>query len=351
MRTSPSPRGRRGFTLIELLVVIAIIGVLIALLLPAVQAAREAARRSQCVNNLKQIGLAIHNYQSAIGGLPWGHGYFGWNDWGAVILMLPQMEQQPLYNAINFANVNSPAQPNNTVNSTVELTQINLLLCPSDTDRILRSSSFNGLKFGHINYCGNAGNNPNCFFGTNGEPSACNGVFFSIANGVPTISFNDIVDGLSNTVAFSEKVKGLTVGSNTDTNNPDPLKPTSAVYMIAGPGKGSDLTANPYYTSCKGANLSTGSLAGGGIAFGEYWWDGHPENGMFNCLMTPNSWNCDDGNVNGVGATTSSSRHSGGSNVLLCDGSVRFVKDSITPTIWWALGSRAGNEVVSANSY
>ncbi len=93
---------RRGFTLIELLVVIAIIAVLIALLLPAVQAAREAARRAQCVNNLKQIGLAMHNYHQSVNSLPWGHGPFGWNDWNAFVLMLPMLEQSALYNATNF---------------------------------------------------------------------------------------------------------------------------------------------------------------------------------------------------------------------------------------------------------
>ena len=97
-------RPRRGFTLIELLVVIAIIAVLIALLLPAVQSAREAARRAQCVNNLKQIGLAMHNYHQSINSLPWGDGPW-WIEWSAHTLLLPYIEQGPIYNAINFGNM------------------------------------------------------------------------------------------------------------------------------------------------------------------------------------------------------------------------------------------------------
>ena len=104
-------RNRRAFTLIELLVVIAIIAVLIALLLPAVQAAREAARRAQCVNNLKQIGLAIHNYHQALNTLPPGDLTNVWADFGATVMLLPYMEQQPLYNSINFNWTLSPAQP------------------------------------------------------------------------------------------------------------------------------------------------------------------------------------------------------------------------------------------------
>src|SRR5437773_809625 len=120
-RTARSPR---GFTLIELLVVIAIIAVIIALLLPAVQSAREAARRAQCVNNLKQIGLAIHNYHSSVNSLPWGDGPW-WIEWSAHTLLLPYIEQGPIYNAINFVDLGAPfygqGMPNdNPVNTTAE---------------------------------------------------------------------------------------------------------------------------------------------------------------------------------------------------------------------------------------
>jgi prepilin-type N-terminal cleavage/methylation domain-containing protein/prepilin-type processing-associated H-X9-DG protein len=345
----PSSIERRGFTLIELLVVIAIIAVLIALLLPAVQAAREAARRAQCVNNLKQIGIAMHNYHDAAGGLPWGHGYFGWNDWSATVLMLPYIEQGNLYNAINFANTGGACAPNGpqfTANGTVMVSSVNFLNCPSDTDRLA-----NG--YGHDSYCGNAGNCPNCFFGNNGEPNAANGLFFSIANpGSKTVGFRDITDGLSGTAAFTEKVKGITGQNGTDSNNYDPLTPSSAVVFQAAPGSGNDLNPNPYFQQCsQSAPTKNATLAGGGIALGAYWFDGHPECGMYNHIMQPNSWNCSDGNVNDIGAFTASSRHSGGVNVLFADGSVRFVKSTVAPATWWALGTRGGGEVLSSDSY
>jgi prepilin-type N-terminal cleavage/methylation domain-containing protein len=133
--------GRRGFTLIELLVVIAIIAVLIALLLPAVQAAREAARRIQCTNNLKQIGLALHNYHSAVGSFPmgitvafstaYGPGEQSWGTWSALSLMLPYLEQTNLYNAANFS-LCTQLPPGNAINSTVFNANIAAFLCPSD---------------------------------------------------------------------------------------------------------------------------------------------------------------------------------------------------------------------------
>src|SRR4051794_91442 len=128
-------RRRPGFTLIELLVVIAIIAVLIALLLPAVQAAREAARRAQCVNNLKQIGIAIHNYESSVGSFPPGQLLGSANyDISAQTFLLNYMEQGNIYNAMNF--MYQPVNPSNRMNATVFNAKINSFLCPSDLDRL-----------------------------------------------------------------------------------------------------------------------------------------------------------------------------------------------------------------------
>jgi prepilin-type N-terminal cleavage/methylation domain-containing protein/prepilin-type processing-associated H-X9-DG protein len=327
-----------GFTLIELLVVIAIIAVLIALLLPAVQAAREAARRIQCVNNLKQIGLGMHNYHSAINSLPWGDLTGTWNDWSAVALMLPYLEQGPVYNSINFSS-QSAVLPGCPANLTIQGITLNVLLCPSDLDRLTNAQ-------GHTNYVSNTGADPNVY----SKPSVWSGPFGVLAapgsgvTGRNIVSFNSIVDGLSQTAGFAEKVKGIGT-----TNAPDRIKPSSTYYSVA-----ASFATSPqaYNAACSAPNLAIATPIQN-YAAGCWWYCGQPISSMYTHVMPPNSTNCEFDTYGYApnGALTASSRHAGGANVVMCDGSVRFAKESIASTTWWALGTNAGCEVVSADSF
>ncbi len=343
---------RRGFTLIELLVVIAIIAVLIALLLPAVQAAREAARRAQCVNNLKQIGLAMHNYHDTQGSLPWGQMEDDhWMDFSGLVPILPYMEQGPLYNALNMMDipgVTNPAAIGTVANTTVTRTTVSGFLCPSDLDRLSTLE-------GHNNYVLCSGSSPNSV-NVNGT---FNGMFMgadpSAVLNTRVYGLRDVNDGLSQTAMVSEKIKGT--GGNGLAPSFDSGTPTSNVYYV--PGNVADPAS--YYQTCKAFVPSgVGSLATGlgfnsnPYGIGGAWHIGYPPQSRYTHVMTPNMWSCNNDTGGGAGcqgAHTASSRHSGGVNLLFGDGTVRFIKNGITPTTWWALGTRSNGEAVSANDY
>jgi len=373
---------KSGFTLIELLVVIAIIAVLIALLLPAVQSAREAARRAQCTNNLKQLGLALHNYVSTVDKLPWGAGPWGWNDWSGHVMMLPYMEQQSMFNAINFTNGCADNRCGG-FNNTAVYNKVQGFLCPSDPDRLTSAQ-------GHNNYMGNAGSAPNSFYGgrlagtnspgsnpSQGASGPNGGIFCFVgtacdncagvgcppcgpANGQSTFSLGlaGITDGLSNTAAMSERVKGI--GTNNRSAGYDAGKPSASLVDIGSvPVSGNVLTGDggplAFYNLCKAVQLSPTKLPqlDSQDSSGSRWDVGYAADTRYNHVMPPNSTNCDgdDDDAGRQTAYSASSRHAGGVNVLMCDGSVKFIKSTISNGTWWALGTRAGGEVISADSY
>ncbi len=338
--------GSRGFTLIELLVVIAVIAVLIALLLPAVQSAREAARRAQCTNNLKQIGLALASYESAVGCIVPGYvsspvhqlqnGVSGYNPdpftldngpgWGWLAMLLPYAEQAPLSDATNF---NLPTWV--TQNSTVVVVQINVFLCPSANNPtptcMMVDAELNLLPvasqyFARANYQYSMGWNDTSIQppSTNyDDPVAgCNGPIYRNSR----VRIAGVTDGLSNTVFASEKAPYL----------------ADATWVGIIPG---------YRHFAYNAFASAGT-GGSGINFD---YPGailasHSGPSLYESpqvIHPPNS---------PLGHTDEFySLHPGGANVLMGDGSVRFIKQSINLLVWQALSSRAVGEVISADTY
>jgi prepilin-type N-terminal cleavage/methylation domain-containing protein/prepilin-type processing-associated H-X9-DG protein len=303
-------RARRGFTLIELLVVIAIIAVLIALLLPAVQAAREAARRIHCVNNLKQMGIALHSYHEANNTFPMG--YVSWNNanmeltspgWGWGTLLLPRLEQSSLYNAINInLAIENPAS------ATARTTQLNAYICPSDQyTGIFMAKQDDGTPIVNV-----ATNSYAACFGAGLEiadvPQLGNGMFVrNLCRGL-----RDVTDGSTNTIALGER-------GNTLTQTPwagAPTGPTDAGAYFLSPNAPSN---NPGPTHGAEAVLAHAA-----------------DEGLNNPDTAPDDfWG----------------PHPSGVNFLFCDGSVKNLKKGLNLQIYRALCTRNFGEVVSSDSF
>ncbi|MDX2039105.1 MAG: DUF1559 domain-containing protein [Isosphaeraceae bacterium] len=322
-------RGRSGFTLIELLVVIAVIAVLIALLLPAVQSARESARRIQCVSNLKQIGLAFQSYHDVHNVFPPGKKGCCWGTW--LVSILPYVEQSAMYNAWNHHGNNSPGLPTGydfdlryfgAANRTVTSTRVNLYLCPSDQFNAPISETMDGKTYACTsqNYAANFGNTVQVQ--TDFQGIAFGGAPF-VDIGSPLgdhsmparrpVGMSSITDGTSATLAASEVIVG----------------------------QGIDLRGFSWWGDAAGFEAYlTPNSSFPDVLFSPYY-----------CLNERPNPPC-------TGTTTAlpdnyaaRSRHPSGVNAAFCDGSVRYVKDSIRVQVWRALSTTRGGETISADSY
>jgi prepilin-type N-terminal cleavage/methylation domain-containing protein/prepilin-type processing-associated H-X9-DG protein len=358
-------RSRKGFTLIELLVVIAIIAVLIALLLPAVQAAREAARRAQCVNNLKQLGLAAHNYLSSQSVFPLGvvqnnnincNGCWS-TSWGDSILSY--LEQSAMANSLNFN-----LEMTNGANQTVGFASIATLICPSESVQARPAS-----PWAPLNYKGNVGG-PAAISAWSGVivpwmASSQTG-WYSNSNNKAPVGTESILDGTSNTAMWSEQLIGINdtndnFGNKVPRSDPRAVRAMFAISITITPdlGPAGGPAALSFAQQCANISGTTPSLGTRNV--GCHWNLGVgtavPNTG-YSHVNAPNTPRCTYNNsenptdwCGSFCSASPTSNHSGGVNVCFADGSVRFIKNTVSLQTWWSLGTRNGNEVVDANSY
>ena len=363
---------RRGFTLIELLVVIAIIAILIALLLPAVQSAREAARRIQCTNNMKQIGLALHNYHSVHNVFAMGCSSGAYNPpgtwWsvkqnlGPLALILPFLEQTSVYNSINFNFGADEFEPlayrslTASVQATATNTSMKVFQCPSDP------------LAGAPDYQGTT--NTNNYYASVGTTMYWSQLGTTWSNNVPSVNIpstglftlqasygiNNCTDGTSNTIAFAEAA----VGSQTGQLG----QKFVGVVNVAALQQYETLDASSNIANTKAAlqacQLDWQNPKAGGspdTQRGDNWSHGAMAMSLFNTIAPPNLYNDSFAYCSRIGSgarsdlSNADSYHPGGVNVTMADASVKFIKDSINIKTWMALGTRASGEVISSDSY
>jgi prepilin-type N-terminal cleavage/methylation domain-containing protein/prepilin-type processing-associated H-X9-DG protein len=309
---------RRAFTLVELLVVIAIIGVLVALLLPAVQAAREAARRSSCTNNLRQIGLALQNHHAALLKFPPGRGAPTPRIFSPHAFLLAFMEQNSLAALIDLDEAPAPFSTPTTSydgvrNHAAAVSIASALLCPADPLLGRVPSS----EYGATNYAGCAGSGA-----SSGTLTGADGVFFLGS----AVRIKDITDGTSNTAAFSERPLGP--GPPAEAGSPELILEFPAA-------------TDPTPALCDAATGGGWNAERGGK-----WIVGNYGNTLYNHALPPNprEWDCMNATQQ-KGRLAARSYHGDGANVLYSDGSVTVVQDTIEPSLWHAAATRAGEEV------